>query len=305
MMCIVALAAIMLSPTDAHRVNHDIDSGALKSESGMQFFNSCDELQNMFRNRVASIQALQEAHPDSSSFSATTHARFTMKAFGAVRILRRARDCAWVVDGNTDEIEHVRSVAHSALAGNPCGDAALVALSAPASPENVLHPLQQAVQILFSDNCEVPSEGMVQTEVIDPDDGNAISHRLMDGEDQTQDSIDELMDAAASESESLAAGAFIQTQEGFNRVSRLLGAVFLTILYLLSCATAAAIIGGLLLYVVGLIPCSIMISGSSVLACLLFPFAGVVLGGASGLLTCGVDLAYAQGNFSQLGRGSF
>jgi len=295
MMKIVAVALILLSPIDAHRVNvnRNIDSEAIESESGAHFFHSCDNLQTMFRTRVENIQALQEAHPDEPSFSATTRARFMMRTFGAIRILRRARECSWVVDGNVDNMDHVRGVAHSAIAGNPCGDAALEALSALASPENELQPLQQAVQILFSDNCEVPSEGM-QTEAVDLNDGEALSNRLTTAEEEAQDHIDDLMDAAAAESEDIASGAFIQTEGVFRRVSSLIGAVFLSILYLLSCAAVGAVIGGFLLFVVGMIPCSIIVQGPGVLGCFLWPMAGVALGAASGLVNCGVDLANAH-----------
>jgi len=287
MMRIIAVATILFSPVDANRVKRDVDSGAITSEDGAQFFNSCNDLENMFRTRVANIQAFQEAHPDESDYGVTTHARFTMRTFGAVRILRRARDCPWVVDGNTEDIDVVRQVAHTALAGNPCGDAALVALSAPAPPEDELQPLEQAVQILFSDNCEVPSEGVTQTAAINTDE-------LMTREEEVQDQMDEFMDAAVAEGESIAAGSFIQEGGGLRQarrsVFRMVGAVFLSILYMLSCAAAGAIILALIGMVIAMIPCSILVPGPSSLACLVFPMAGLALGSAAGLIHCGVQL---------------
>jgi len=299
MMRAAALALLLVVPTDAHRVKLDTNVGTIRSE----MFDSCDDLQNMFNTRVQNIQALQEAHPDSSSMTATTHARFTMRAFGVVRILRRARDCRWVTeDNNADEIEKVQSVANSALAGNPCGDAAMEALAAPASPENELQPLQDAVQILLSDNCEAP-EDSVQNEVIDPEDETSLSEQLIDGEERAQDQIDEIMDAVTAEN-GAQAGAFVQTEGIIRSVSRMLGVVFLTIFYLLSCAATGVVIGGLLLSVVGMIPCLYLVTGSAALGCFMWPIIGVGMGAAAGLVNCGINAA-SQGNSSQLGRGSF
>jgi len=296
MMRLVAVATILLSPIDANRVKHHTDSRAINSKSGAQFSEeNCTRLHTIFHTRVANIQTLQAAHPDESSFSLMTQARVTMKTFGVIRILRRAKECDWVVDSDRDDMDHVRAVAHSALAINPCGGAALLALSAPGSPEKELLPLQNAVQILFSDNCVAPSEGMAPTEVFDPEDGDA-TNQLMNAEDETQDRIDELMDAAETENERLAAGSFIQTEASFRTVSKLLGAVFLTILYLLSCATVGALIVMLITYVTLALPC-MMSAGSGGLGCLMFPLVGLAIGGAAGFVSCGVDVVRRPGQY--------
>jgi len=287
------LAALSVVSTDAGRLQLNTNTN-----------DHCDDLQNLFHTRVEYIHELQEAHPDASSMSATTHARFTMRTFGVVRILRRARDCPWVTDGDEDEMNEVRSVAHSALAGNPCGDAAMEALSAHPSPDNELQPLQDAVQILLSDNCEV-SGNTAQYEIVDLQDETQLSQQLIDEEEMMQDHIEEIIDEAAAENESGNAGAFVQTEGLIRSVSRTLGVVFLSILYMLSCAAAAAVIGGLILFVVAAIPCTMMVPGPSALGCLLWPFSGAALGGAAGLVSCGIDAAHARGNFSQLGRGNF
>lgn len=298
-MCIGALICLLAAQANAHRVRVDTNSGTIKAD----IFDTCNDLQNSFHTRVQNIQALQEAHPDSESMSAATRARFTMRAFGVVRVLRRAKDCPWVTEGDADEVDQVRSVVHSVLVGNPCGDVAMEALSVPPPPENELQPLQQAVQILLSDNCEASGD-IAQNEDIDLQDEAALSQRLIDMEEQAQDQIDELMDAAVSEGEHSSAGAFVQTEGRVGSVSRMLGVVFLTILYLLSCAAVGFIIGGLILYVIGAIPCSMVVHGSSALGCLLWPMMGAAAGAAAGFVSCGIDAAYARGNFSQLGRGN-
>lgn len=291
MMRVGVLAALSVVSTDAGRLQLDTND-------------HCENLQNLFHTRVEHIHELQEVHPDASSMSSTTHARFTMRTFGVVRVLRRARDCPWVTDGDEDEINEVRSVARSALAGNPCGDAAMEALSAHPSPDNELQPLQDAVQILLSDNCEV-SGHMGQNEIGNLQDEAQLSQLLINEEEMMQDHINEIIDEAAAEHESGNAGAFVQTEGLIRSVSRTLGVVFLTILYMLSCAAVAAVIGGLILFVVGAIPCTYMIPGPGALACLMWPISGAGLGATAGLVSCGIDAAHARGNFSQLGRGNF
>jgi len=234
--------------------------------------------------------------------SATTQARFTMRAFGILRLLRRAKDCPWVVDGNLDGVDEVRRVAHTALAGNPCGDAAMEALSAPPPSENVAQPLQQAVQILLSDNCEASGE-IVENEDIHLDE-EAMVQRLIDGEAQAQDQIDEIMDAAVSDGEDSPAGAFVQTEGRARNVARMLGVVFLSILYMFSCAGVVGMTVFLVLFIVLSLPCIYFVGPSSgALGCFIFSgFPGIAAAYGS-FVSCGIDAAYARGNFSQLGRG--
>jgi len=287
MMQALAVASILLSPIDAHRVNANYHTGigALESKSGGQFFNSCDDLQNMFRTRVENVRAFQEAHPDESTFGATTRARFMMRTLGAVRILRRARECPWVVDGNTDDMDHVQEVARTALAGNPCGGAALEALATAAPAEDALQPLQQAVYIIFSDNCEVPSE-IMQTEAMEDDD------RVASAEEDAQMTVEDLMDAAAAEGDDIASGSLLQTEGLFLRVAQTVGAVFLGILYLLSCTALAALMLGFIFYIILAIPCSHATRGTaSSIGCLIFPMAGAAIGAATGAISCGYQLA--------------
>lgn len=294
----IAPMAVFCALSGAHRVNI-----VSESDSNLQFSENCDELQTMFRTRVDNIQAIQEAHTE-TAMNARTRARYTMRALGAVRILRRARDCRWVLNGSPEDIQKVHEVAHTALQDNPCGEAALLALSAPASEANPLEPLQHAVQILYSENCEPGEQSEMGTQIIDDDDEEN-SQMLTDAEEQAQDSVDEMMDAAVAESESLAAGSFIQTEAGQGRVARMLSAVFLSILYLLSCAAVGVLILGLIGFILMMFPCSILIQGPSVMACFLLPAAGVFVGSSTGFLSCGVKLYQAQGNVTRAVLGAF
>jgi len=290
--------AVLFVPSTANRVQVDAHVGNIKSD----IFDSCDDLQNIFHSRVKRLHALQQAHADPSSMTTITELRFAMRGAGVIRVLRRARDCPWVIEGNADEIGQVRDAAQLALGGNPCGVAAMEALTAHPPPEHQLKPLQDAVQILSSDNCEV-QESISQTEISGLEDETLLSQMLIDEEERAQDQIDELMDEAAAENEG-EAGAFIQTEGIFHRVMRMMGIVLLTLLYLLSCATVGVVIGGLILTLTLGLACDLVAQGPGALTCWIKGL-GPALGGAAGLVSCGIDALYAQGNFSQLGRGNF
>jgi len=294
-----AVWAALFVPSTAKRVQVDAHVGNIKSD----IFDSCDDLQNTFHSRVQRLHALQQAHVDSSSMTTMTQARFAMRASGVIRVLRRARDCPWVIEGNADEMDQVRDAAQLALAGNPCGDVAVDVLSAPPPQENQLQPLQDAIQILWSDNCEI-QESNSQNEISGLEDETLLNQVLTDEEERAQDQIDELMDEAAAENEG-EAGAFIQTEGIVLRVMKTLGILLLTILYLLSCAAVGVLIGGLILFLTLGMVCGFLVSGPDGIGCLIFPMAGAPLGAAAGLVSCGIDALYAQGNFSQLGRGNF
>jgi len=297
-MKVVGAATFLFSLSDANRVKHD---SVIENDSSSRFFENCEELESIFHTRVSNVQDLQEQYADSTEMSAVTRARFTMRALGAVRTLRRSRGCSWVEYGDTEDIEQVHGLVHSVLDGNPCKDAALSALSAPAPEENQLQPLQQAVQILYSDTCELPTEGTVQNQVIDLDEEDAeVSQRLVDAEQQAQDSVDDLMDEAAENQ----ASSLMQTEGMFRSVSRMLGVVFLTILFLLSCASVGALIGGIIGFLLLIFPCSFVIQGSGAMACLGLPALVGLPTAGYGLVRCGLRLAEAQGNFTKAVRGS-
>jgi len=287
----IASVAALLASSDGHRL--DVVAG---TDSSLYFFENCNELQTMFQTRLDSIQAIQDAHTE-TAMNARTRARFTMRALGAVRTLRRAKECPWLVKGNAEDIARVHDAAQSVLAEHPCGETALSALSVPASGENPIEPLQHAVEILYSEQCEPAVEATIQTRTMG-DNNMENSQMLMDAEDAAQDRVDELMDAAAAEEESLAAGAFIQTEGIVRGVLNMLGAVFLSMLYLLFCASVAAVIVAVIGFIFGLMVCS-HLPLPAAMTCWTYPIVAVGLTGVAGLASCGLDMARAHGNTSQ------
>jgi len=215
-----------------------VRAARIQSRSEDEFGASCDNLQNRFHDQVHAYKVALDAR---TSESATTQARFTMRMYGVMRTLRRARECAWVVENNSDDIEEMRSIVQDLLSGNPCGEAARSELEAGASSEDSLVQMQaipRAMSMLMSDDCEVSDVPIDR----DAPEGNGME-QLQESEEQLQDSLDEIMDA-----EEEGEGAFIQmNQEGvFGRFMRGVGVFFLMLFLLLACAGAAAFIVGFL-----------------------------------------------------------
>lgn len=293
----IASVAALLASSDGHRV----DVGAA-TDSSLYFFENCNELQTMFQTRLDSIQAIQDAHTE-TAMNARTRARFTMRALGAVRTLSRAKECPWVVDGNAEDIQRVHDAAQSVLAEHPCGETALLALSVPAPGENPLEPLQHAVEILYSEQCEPAVEGTIQSRTMGDNDMEN-SQMLVDAEVAAQDSVDELMDAVAAEDESLAAASFIQTAGTARGVANMLGSIFLSMLYLLFCASVGVLIVAVIGFIFGMLVCSNMLL-SAAMACWTYPIVSVGLTGVAGLASCGLDMVRAHGNTSQVSPHAF
>jgi len=211
-----------------------VRANRIQSLSEDEFGASCDNLQNRFHDQV---HAFKEALDARTSESATTQARFTMRMYGVMRTLRRARECAWVVDNNSDDIEEMRSIVQELLSGSPCGEAARSELEAGASAEDSqvqMQAIPRAMSMLMSDDCEV-SDVPVDRDALE---GDGIEE-LQESEEQLQDGIDEIMDA-----EEEGEGAFIQmNQKGrFGRFLRGIGVFFLMLFLFLACVGAAAVI---------------------------------------------------------------
>jgi len=193
-----------------------------------EFGASCEDLQTRFHTQVHAFRAASEAQ---TSESLTTQARFTMRMYGVIRTLRRAQECSWVIENNSDDIEDMRSLVQQLLAGNPCGEAARSELEAAVSgaPDaNELRTIASAMSILLSDDCEV-------SEVQEAD-----AQDLQGADERLQDGIDEMMDA-----EEEGEGAFIQMDQTgrFRRFMRGVGVFFLMLFLLLACVGASMVIG--------------------------------------------------------------
>jgi len=221
-----------------------VRAARIQSLSEGEFGASCDNLQNRFHDQV---HAFKEALDARTSESETTQARFTMRMYGVMRTLRRGRECAWVVENNSDDIEEMRSVVQELLSGNPCGEAARSELEAGASAEDSqvqMQAIPRAMSMLMSDDCEAPWRDASRDVPVDRDalEGDGME-QLQESEEQLQDAIGEIMDAG-EEGE----GAFIQVnQKGgplgrFGRFMRGIGVFFLMLFLLLACVGAATVI---------------------------------------------------------------
>lgn len=283
------VASIMLVTfVEAHRVN--VDGGRIGNDAGSQFFDSCEDLEVIFRSHVASLQALLDANRNATGVNALTRARFPMRAFGVVRTLRRAKDCPWVVHGDSEDIERTRAIAQTTLAANPCEEAARAELTpeAYATAANELEPLQRSMLVLLSDTCDVPEVPEVEGEAMDPADEGTVMDRLIEDEARARDGIDELFEEAALESESLTGGSFVQTEahaRGFRSALRLVGALLYGVFYLLSCVGVGYVIGMLLGFFLSIIVCNVAPG-----ACRGSLMVTAPIGAVLGLATCGREM---------------
>merc|ERR1711865_39326 len=86
-----------------------------------------------------------------------SQARVTMRTYGIIRTLRRARTCSWVTQNDSDEIEQARGIVQSLLAGNPCAEVARSELESGMSAETAaveITSIRRAMSVLASDSCE-------------------------------------------------------------------------------------------------------------------------------------------------------
>jgi len=281
--------AVVANSIDAARIvsRHESDSKS-------PFVASCEDLQGSFRSRVTAVQALLNTHQNATSMSRFAQARITMRVFGIVRTMRRSRNCQWVLDGDSEDIDQARSVVQQTLAQNPCAEAAMAEMTPEAfeSAANELQPLQRAMIVLMSESCEVPEQEEVE-EVADAEDEDALEHRLIDTEEDMQDHIDELFEQAALESESMTGGSFVQTDAKARRtldyVFGMIGAVFFGLLFAFLCIPIGVAIGAAL----GLFFCAVdplVCGGGAAWGALTGVVTGYFVGGALGFALCAAEL---------------
>jgi len=191
---------------------------------------SCDSLQNRFHTQVQTCQTTLNAANSAESTSAVSQGRLLMRMYGLVRTLRRAQECDWVVENNSEDLEEMRGMTQQLIAENPCGEAAQAEFEAGAADES-LQAIARALSILASDNCEVSEIPEGQEE----------SSQDMDG--QVQDAIESVMDA-----EEEGGVAFIQKSQSrtFGGFMRRVAVFFLTLFLVLACAGSVVIIAFIL-----------------------------------------------------------
>lgn len=256
---------------------------------------SCEDLQALFHNRVDQMQSLMAANPDQSDFTAASQARFMMRSYGIIRTLRRARTCSWLVDGDSSEIEQVRGIVETLLAGNPCAEAARNELAAGRNAETAeieMQAVTRAMSVLTSENCEVGDDATF-TPV---DDEEGLDACLEDDEDMAQQAVDDVMDAV--ETGETEGGAFVQTDSRFGFVAfiRFVGTLYFYIFLILACAFSVAAVGALIGFVLGFF--TVLIVWMSGLIALGGAYAGFVGGGLLGVAGCGYELLLGSTNSS-------
>lgn len=281
----IALASVVIASVAASRVGDHAES---------KFGRSCEDLKDIFHNRVVQLQALIDEHPDATQFGKRTEMRFMMRAFGVVRTLRRSRECAWVVDGDSNDIDTVRDIVQTLLADNPCGSEAKAELDTGRSAESGELELQsvfRAMSILNSDDCEVSAteEGRMDESIED-----TLEEVSGEAEDLAQDNLDHLM------SENDATGALVQTDlderlPTFRRVMRTLGVAFLFVLLGLLCTGAIAVIAALLVGAISMFTvtlwCPMCAVNQAGMIFAFHAFYAAMAGSGVGLAVCSYSLA--------------
>lgn len=236
----VVVASLVFGSAFAERVQ--LHEFASKSKFG----STCEELEESFHSRVVSLQTLLDENAETANFGRTTQARLYMRALGIVRTLNRAKECPWVIEGDSRDIAQVRAIVETLLADNPCAPVARAELDAEGLAETEEMRMQsvlRAVSILNSEDCQVSD---AEEGAIAPSNEEEVAALVDQSLDQAQDYADDLMDESA-------VGAFVEMEsdvqmQGRRSFMRSLGVAFLFILLALACTSVVALIGGLIVY---------------------------------------------------------
>lgn len=220
----IAVAGAFLVSSQASRVQvHEVDTAQVKWGA------TCEDLQSRFRDRVTTIRSSLEGEDEHSELGAVAQTRLAMRMHGILRTLRRARECSWVIENNSDDLDQLRGVVQQLLTANPCAEAARLEFESGSSDENP-QAVQHALTILLSDDCvALPVPEGANTDVTPEE-------QLQAAEDEFQDSLDEPGDSGES--------AFIEVDKTqfFRALFRAIGVAFLMLFLLLACVTTAAAI---------------------------------------------------------------
>lgn len=234
---------------------------------------SCEDLQTRFGDRLVAFRASTDAIPDMDAVGRVTQARIMMRTYGIMRTLRRARNCQWVIQNDSEEIQQAREIVQSLLAGNPCAEAARSEMESGLSAETAqveIASIRRAMSILTSDSCDPAgiTEEFVTAE------GNDID--LTEAEDNLVDAIESMEEGESSFLESDSTAGFLR---GFMRG---VGVAFLMIFLLLACAGSVMLIGAVIGLAIGIMLELLgFCHGPDCLAMMIFP----MIGGAGGLVT--------------------
>lgn len=212
--------------------------------SQSQFGASCETLQNRFHDRVAGLRTSLDSMDQESGMSTVTQVRFALRINGIIRVMRRAKECSWVVDNNTDDFDDLQVIVQGLLANNPCADAAMVEMQAgiaAGTEEAQAATLPNVLSILISDDCVASELETNPHAVEDPE------AQMQQDEDEVQDGLEDLLDRAE-----VGHSALVQTdQSTIRRFFRIVGVIFLSLLLILGCVYGTAYIALILATAVG------------------------------------------------------
>jgi len=275
------ICSLLLSLVAAERVQVH----AFNSRSQLKFGATCEELESSFHDRVTALQVVLDAHPNDNTLNTATRARLTMRTLGIARTLRRARSCPWVIDGDGDDIAQIRGIVQVMLAGNPCAPAARAELER-SGPDDMA-AVGRAMSVLASETCEVSGMTDEESPLMISENESELEAQLDQAEQGAHNSVDDLIEVSMSDEDS----SFVEAgSEGrFGGFFRSLGVLFLVLLLLLACTSAAALIGALILQVILAIG---FLSACQHFACQLGNlFMSMMMGGAVGFVGCAYALA--------------
>jgi len=234
------VASLVFGSAFAERIQlHDLAS---KSKFG----STCEELEESFHSRVVSLQTLLDENAQTANFGRTTQARLYMRALAIVRTLNRAKECPWVIEGDSHDIAQVRAIVQTLLADNPCGPVARAELDVGGLAETEdmrMQSVLRAVSILNSEDCQVSD---AEEGAIAPSNEEEVTALVDQSLDQAQDYADDLMDESV-------VGALVEMDSdvqmrGRRSFMRSLGVAFLFILLALACTSVVALVGALVVY---------------------------------------------------------
>lgn len=268
----------------ASRVTIQEHDNTVKTD--IKFGASCETLQTRFHNGVVAFQAALDANPNEGAMSAAAQARLSMRVYGVVRNLRRARDCDWVINTANPDVEALQAIVQRLLVNNPCAAQANAELQEGADE---LSTLWRSTSILMSDTCEAAdfsSDGQQDDANIDA----VLEDELSTGESQLQDNIEELIVSEDNGS------AFIQSEGAVSNFFRGLGVAFVFILLLLLCTSVAVIIGFLIPAILFLVAAAIFpplapgcgpcLLGTALPRAIQLGLGGAAIAGVTGIVTC-------------------
>jgi len=271
--------------------------GGLEADAQGKFGASCETLQTRLRTRSKNLLDFSNLHSGADNMTVTASAFAVMKVSAVMRVLRRASDCPWVVDGSHDEIETVGKVVHSLLASNPCAPAAVAELQLLGTDgEEGAMPMARAMSILMSDTCKYEDQSQGSNEfdkIADVDN--------IEMEELVQDRVEEMIETTGTGSlvgqgSSLVEQLDMQRTQGVLYLWKLIGAIMLGVLAIMACGFvglyAGLIIGGMFgAFLTGLLNLSDDIFWAGLLL-------GTPLGGLTGAATCGTQFYYIVANIS-------